>query len=425
MCTFVLLILIEMRFLFIFLFIAFCATKLSAQWTNTTSGTNVKLNDVYFLSADTGFVAGGNLTILKTVNGGNSWSQAIIDNSGLISSAAVEKIVFNNEKTIGVATGNFGNGNYFLRSTDKGNTWNKTSQLSAFGINAISFYDNSQVFAVGDSSELFYSSDAGNSWTPYSFNGFNRSITDIFCKNGVCVACLSSGSVYKTNSANGVWTIIKQADSVSLKSIVALNNDTILAIGQAGNKSYLISSYNGGSSWLAPLNMQVDNINDIFFANQSIGFAVGGSPTLGTNSQYIATTNDAGFTWQQQNEITLRQLNSVYFIDALTGYAVGDSGTIIKTTNGGITGIHDKLLASTIKVFPVPADRLLNIVSEKETIENIMVFDIAGKEVIASMKEPSDNSLYQLDITSLPSGFYYLNILFKNGSSTSKKIIRE
>jgi photosystem II stability/assembly factor-like uncharacterized protein len=287
-----------------------------AQWVNTTSGTNVNLSDVYFISADTGFVAGDNLTIRKTVNGGNSWSNVTIDNSGLDANATVKRITFNSNKTVGIATGNFGNGYYFLRSIDGGNTWNKTSQLSAFGLNALSFYDSIQVFAVGDTSELFYSGDAGATWTLNAFNGFNRSITDISCKNGICVACLTSGAIYKTTSSNGVWNIIRQTDSINLKSIVLVNEDTIMVVGKTSDNSYLLTSYNGGTSWLPALNMQVENINDIYFPTALVGFVVGGSPISSANSQYIATTTDAGFIWQQQNEATLKELNAVFFIDA-------------------------------------------------------------------------------------------------------------
>lgn len=396
-----------------------------AQWVNTTSGTSVNLNDVYFISADTGFVAGDSLTIRKTVNGGNSWSNVTIDNLGLGASAAVKKITFNSNKTVGIAVGNFGNNYYFLRSTDGGNTWNKTSQITTFGINAVSFYDTLQVFAVGDTSELFYSGSAGSTWTLNTFNGFDRSITDISCKNGTCVACLTSGAIYKTTSANGSWNIIKQTDSINLKGIVLVNEDTILAVGETANNSYLLTSYNGGSNWLPPLNMQVENINDIFFPTTLTGFVVGGSPLSSANSQYIATTADAGFTWQQQNEATFKELNAVFFIDALNGFAVGDSGTIIKTTNGGITGIKTLEHSLAFEVFPNPVNDMLSVTikNKKYQFAEIEIYNITSQKILSETLN-NTNNVFEVNIQGLLSGMYFCRIVTDSGNSDVLRLIK-
>ena len=42
--------------------------------------------------------------------------------------------------------------------------------------------------------------------------------------------------------------------------------------------------------------------------------------------------------WFWQNPLPqVNALNSVYFIDTNTGWAVGDDGTMLKTTDGGLT----------------------------------------------------------------------------------------
>jgi photosystem II stability/assembly factor-like uncharacterized protein len=47
----------------------------------------------------------------------------------------------------------------------------------------------------------------------------------------------------------------------------------------------------------------------------------------------------AGWFWQNPKPQG-NMLNSVYFVDQATGYAVGNAGTIIKTTDGGISWIR-------------------------------------------------------------------------------------
>jgi photosystem II stability/assembly factor-like uncharacterized protein len=399
----------------------------NAQWIKANSGTTVKLNDVYFLNEDTGFVAGENLTILKTVDGGTTWSSATVDASGLSATGTIKKIGFNSDGSVGLASGVLGGNYVFLRSTDRGNTWSKSNfQIGGFSsINAFAFYDNTQVLAVGDSSELYYSGSAGNDWTMNAFNGFNRSITDISCKNGECVACLTSGSVYKTTSANGAWSVIKQTDSINLKSIFSVNTDTIMAVGQTANASYLITTYNGGASWLPSLNMQVENINDIHFGTSTTGFAVGGSPIASTNSQYIATSSDAGFIWSQQNEASQKELYGVFFLDAQKGYAVGDSGTILRTTNGGITGIGNKKINAEVKMYPNPTINELMIESNHHNIETVMLYDLSGKMKITKDYSSISNNTATINMAHLLVGMYFCHIVFSDGEFSVKKIFKE
>ncbi|MFA4948485.1 MAG: YCF48-related protein, partial [Candidatus Krumholzibacteriia bacterium] len=45
-------------------------------------------------------------------------------------------------------------------------------------------------------------------------------------------------------------------------------------------------------------------------------------------------------TWTQQTSGTARGLNGVRFADANTGVAVGIDGTILRTTDGGVTWVR-------------------------------------------------------------------------------------
>ena len=45
-----------------------------AQWTTLTIGTNKSLMTVFFTGPNTGYAAGVQGTIIKTVNGGDTWT---------------------------------------------------------------------------------------------------------------------------------------------------------------------------------------------------------------------------------------------------------------------------------------------------------------------------------------------------------------
>ena len=79
--------------------------------------------------------------------------------------------------------------------------------------------------------------------------------------------------------------------------------------------------------WQNPL-PQGNNLNSVYFTDTDNGYAVG---NLGT----ILKTTNAGISWTAQSSGTNNSLRSVYFTDVNTGYVVDNLGTILKTTNAG------------------------------------------------------------------------------------------
>lgn len=54
--------------------VSFLMVKAGAQWTKIPSGTSRSLNDLHFVHAHTGYCVGDSGTVLKTTDGGNSWT---------------------------------------------------------------------------------------------------------------------------------------------------------------------------------------------------------------------------------------------------------------------------------------------------------------------------------------------------------------
>jgi len=72
------------------------------------------------------------------------------------------------------------------------------------------------------------------------------------------------------------------------------------------------------------------SLSDVHFPDQNTGYIVGQQGT-------ILKTTDGGITWEFLPSGTLRRLEMVWFTDAETGYVTSDSGFIMKTTDGGET----------------------------------------------------------------------------------------
>lgn len=93
--------------------------------------------------------------------------------------------------------------------------------------------------------------------------------------------------------------------------------------GSGGNQSA-----GGCWTWLNP-SPQGSQLNDVFFVNAAVGWAVGNSGTM-------LKTNDGGTTWQLQNSGTKSDLFNVQFIDAQHGW-IRDEFGIFMTVDGGNT----------------------------------------------------------------------------------------
>jgi photosystem II stability/assembly factor-like uncharacterized protein len=86
-----------------------------------------------------------------------------------------------------------------------------------------------------------------------------------------------------------------------------------------------------GFGWVdqSDANLNLQNLNGVYFADARRGWAVGDLGTL------LATT-DAGVTWRRQtSNSTSYRLNAVYFPTSTHGFVVGSAGRVLETTNSG------------------------------------------------------------------------------------------
>ena len=97
--------------------------RLTAQtgWYPLQSGTENILKSVYFVSPNTGFMAGNGI-ILKTLNGGTNWLVISTAFSG-------SSIYFNDQYTGYICEGTV------FKTTDGGVSWNNLNQTSLIAVN--------------------------------------------------------------------------------------------------------------------------------------------------------------------------------------------------------------------------------------------------------------------------------------------------
>jgi photosystem II stability/assembly factor-like uncharacterized protein len=85
--------------------------------------------------------------------------------------------------------------------------------------------------------------------------------------------------------------------------------------------------------WSAANSGTTNNLNGAHLLDSGVGFVVGDAGT-------IVKSTDAGMTWSPLTSGTTNTLQDVYFFDPTQGVAVGEQGLILRTTDGG-TGWQD------------------------------------------------------------------------------------
>jgi len=103
--------------------------------------------------------------------------------------------------------------------------------------------------------------------------------------------------------------------------------------------------------------------------------------------ELIIKTTDGGNNWLRQDEGVGEQLFCASFIDENTGWAVGEAGTILSTTNGGVSfvGYQNNLPVETalLSAYPNPfnASTTITFTLHHAGHVTLTVYDLLGREV--------------------------------------------
>jgi sucrose-6-phosphate hydrolase SacC (GH32 family) len=90
-----------------------------------------------------------------------------------------------------------------------------------------------------------------------------------------------------------------------------------------------------------------------------------------------------------------------------------------------VSTINRNEQANQLKVYPNPANEMLNINLQNNTIENCIITNALGQTVYNSANEINPNHKIQLNISNLRAGVYFVKVRSDTGSYTAKFIKSE
>ena len=408
--------------LFLTLFISlFFQTIVFSQsgWIPQNSPNNEDLNDIDIWDDNTGYIVGGNSTILKTTNGGTNWSLMPV----------TPNFVFNSVKCINANTvWVTGNNGVLLTTTNSGINWITKNSGTNYNINEIHFQNVNTGWLAGDNGIIKMTTNSGNNWisqnsgTTYNLNSIH------FVNNNTGWVAGDNGTVIKTTNGGYSW-VINILGSILFNQI---RGNTPYAVTAVGNGGEIYRTTNGGTNWNQIPSMTFNNLKALFLGYVLLAWIVG-------NHGIILNSTDDGLSWHQQNSGTNKDLNAVDFSDdvfPIIGWAVGKEGTILKTTNGGvgIKPISNEIPSeySLHQNYPNPFNPSTTIRFDipRTTYVKLTVFDILGKEVTALVNEELSAGSYKVDwlaptgdASEYPSGVYYYKLVTNDFINVKKMVL--
>jgi photosystem II stability/assembly factor-like uncharacterized protein len=240
-----------------------------ASWDSLTSNaySGYNFEHIEFLNEDLGFVSGDIPFILKTTDGGSSFTQINLPNN-----SSVTSISFNSISNVILSTFKYNGQNSkiysMIRSTDLGTSWTEVytdtmtgvSGLNRRRINEIFFVDDNYGFAVGGNGLFLKTSDGGVSWVKSFIHPFNNLSGVHFITKDIGYIN-NAGGIYKTIDGGDNWTV-QNISPLSIIGKISFANDTI---GYALGGSGIYKTTNGGET--AGFKNLSNSFNTIIFPN--------------------------------------------------------------------------------------------------------------------------------------------------------------
>jgi len=304
-------------------------------WSQISTGTNTRLLSVDFINPNTGYIGGFDQLLMKTINGGLNWSIVQLPREGPFDSLfSIMDINFVNLNT-GYVLGFFQLESKIWKTTDAGSIWTTQTTAGANYLNTLHFLDENNGYAAGGSlgSEIIKTTNGGTSWELVQFYDF-PALSDIyFIDQTTGIAAGKNGCVLMSTNSGVNWIQTGSPTSMDIVSVLFVNNQTGFGIG-SGN--IYLKTTNGGNNWTVE-EFGWSTIKPFMDAQVT---ADGKIHAVGKYGVIMRSTN-SGANWETQYAVSEKTLSEIKFINSNTGYAVCgySSGDILKTTDAGETWV--------------------------------------------------------------------------------------
>ncbi len=318
------------------------------SWSRTT-GWNPGVGRLSAIAVDKNneqliFVGSPGGGIWKTTNGGTNW-QPLTDNNAAWMNIYALAIDPQNSNIIYAGTTNI-----MIKSIDGGNTWSQVGTTN-FGAKKILIHPtNSNIIYSAGSGGLYVSNDAGTTWV----RTLTNSVEDVeFQPNNTSIMMASGQSVFRSTNSGNTWTALTSTQGITntgrtMLAISPANTQLVYAVQANGNTfGRMYKSIDGGASFTTTVIGNSANGTN-YFGYSVVGtdnsgqatydMAICASPT-NANEVHIAGI----ICWKSTNGGNSFVAETEWSLPNATGYNHADvhqlewiNNTIYSTSDGGI-----------------------------------------------------------------------------------------
>ncbi|MCY7351927.1 MAG: oxidoreductase [Cytophagaceae bacterium] len=295
--------------------LTFWMSPVQAQWIQQNSGTEASFRAVGAVSDQVCWVGGSKGTILRTVNGGETWEPRPIPNAETLDFRDIH--AFSVTTAVAMSAGEASEGKARIyRTTDGGQTWQLVFQTRQKGVflDGLDFWDEKNGLCFSDPIDgKFYvltTDDGGKTWQETPRQNFPPVLPG------------------------------EAAFAASGTSIVALKNSQTAWIGTGGgHHARVFRTTDRGQSWqVSETPLPADASSGIFgirFWSEKAGIAVGGDYKNEKDStRNVLLTSDGGKTWRIGSAVKPGGLKESTALVGTNLLAVGPSGTSLSRNFG-------------------------------------------------------------------------------------------
>ncbi len=234
------------------------STDSGKSWMQAAVPVQVGLTGVFFLNAELGWAVGHDHVIIRTRDGGKSWTR-IYDNIE-VESPLLD--VWFRDAENGFAIGAYG---AFLTTTDGGDNWkadvlNLVPKVAVEGTDEDNFEDDfidyhlnqiaesasGKLYIAAEAGHMYRSDDNGQSWVSLS-SPYNGSWFGVLPLNGESLLMFGlRGSLYRSDDSGVSWEKLETRTKALLNYGICLPDGTILI---CGNRATIVVSQDDGHSF--------------------------------------------------------------------------------------------------------------------------------------------------------------------------------
>ncbi len=390
-----------------------------AQWVQQKSGTDADLADIATPDSTTAFAVGRDGSILKTTDSGVMW--VILP---------LPELFFHpwnatsfSDRWSGTVVGDFGR---VAITTDGGEHWSWHTIPGGRTCLCVLHEGPASIYVGDDSGWVHLSHDTGNTWSSERVSTWPiRSLFRWRGYSGMGIAhyALTPYSICE----NDIFPLYRWTETI-LQAFQGLGSEAFRGeFSNGGGPGFLVGVH--GDLRAAPAIVRKSMSDTVWrplatpfsWSGTLFGVSAPSGKTVYVCGEHglIFNSTDGGDTWSAPSVPTTHRLKSICFFDEKRGYAVGDSGTILYTSNGGVTAIDERddvqVMGFTLfQNYPNPFNPSTSIryALRHRSHVTLTVFDILGQRVAELVNGDIDAGYHEVkfDATNLASGVYFYRL---------------